>query len=104
MRYKLKRDEYHTQIAAELITAGFSVLDLSRVGEGCPDLLIARNNVSVLVEIKTAIGRKAAIDRLRPNQVSFIKNWKGPVIVAYNVSEISYEFNLLLKRRSSYAV
>jgi Holliday junction resolvase len=104
MSYKLKRDEFHSQIALELSEAGFSVLDLSRVGGGCPDLLIARNGVIAMVEIKTAIGRKAPLERLKPNQTEFHAGWKGPIITAFTASQVLYEFNLLIKRRAAYAI
>jgi Holliday junction resolvase len=104
MRYKLKKDEFHTQIANELIHCGFSVADCSRVGASFPDLAIARNNVCALVEIKTPKGRKTALERRTAGQVKFATEWKGPIIVAYNSAQIVYEFNLLLKRRAAYAI
>lgn len=104
MRYKLRKDSHHTAIANALTAAGFSVADTSRVGEGFPDLAIARNNVSAHVEIKTQIGRKSALERRTPAQIDFALTWKGPIIVAFSASEIIYDFNLLLKRREAYAV
>jgi len=104
MRYKLRKDERHGQIMAELQDCGFSVADLSRVGSGFPDLAIARNNVCALVEIKTPRGRKTALERRGPAQIEFARVWKGPIIVAYNASQIVYDFNLLIKRREAYAV
>jgi Holliday junction resolvase len=104
MKYKLRRDEFHTQIANELTEAGFSVADTSRVGDGFPDLAIARNNVEALVEIKTPRGRKTALERRSARQIDFARQWKGPIIVAYNASQIIYDFNLLIKRRGAYAV
>ena len=104
MRYKLKKDERHAEISGELVNAGFSVADLSRVGGGFPDLAIARNNVCALVEIKTPRGLKTALERRSQGQIDFAKLWKGPIIVAYNSSQIIYDFNLLIKRREAYAV
>ncbi len=103
LRYKLRKDELHTQITAELQSAGFSVADTSHVGNGFPDLAIARNNVSAHVEIKTRMGLKTALERRRPSQIEFARVWKGPIIVAFTASEIVHDFNLLLKRRYAYA-
>jgi Holliday junction resolvase len=104
MRFKLKRDEFHTQIANQLTEAGFSVHDTSRVGGGFPDLAIARNNVSAHVELKTPRGRKTALERRSAGQIEFANTWRGPIIVAYSASEIVHDFNLLIKRRGAYAV
>jgi Holliday junction resolvase len=104
MRYKLKKDSAHAQIADELVRAGFSVADTSRVAAGFPDLAIARNGVCALVEIKTPRGLKTALERRLQSQVDFAKGWKGPIITAYTASEIIYEFNLLIKKRQAYAL
>lgn len=104
VRYKLKKDEHHAAIAAALVKAGFFVEDLSAVGRGCPDLLISRNSVWCLVEIKTAVGHKTALDRLRPNQIVWHTLAKGPIITAYTATEIVRDFNLLIKRREAWAI
>ena len=83
---------------------GFSVLDLSRVGAGCPDLLVSKHGVNALVELKTPRGRKTALERRSAGQVQFAGQWKGPIITAYNAPQIVYEFNMLIKRREAYAI
>ncbi len=50
---------------------GFSVLDLSVVGQGCPDLLVGKDKKNFLLEIKSENGT------LTPAQVKFHKNWLG---------------------------
>jgi Holliday junction resolvase len=104
MRYKLRKDELHTQIANQLLEAGFSVADTSRVGGGFPDLAIARNGVCVLVEIKTPRGLKTALERRLKSQVDFARSWKGPLITAYTSTQIIYDFSMLIKRREAYAI
>lgn len=112
LRYKLRKDELHTQITAELQSAGFSVADTSHVGNGFPDLAIARNNVSALVEIKTLkylpklakTRHKTALEHRRASQIEFARVWKGPIIVAFSASEVVHDFNLLLKRREAWAI
>jgi Holliday junction resolvase len=104
MRYKLKKDEFHAGISTALMASGFSVSDTSRVGGGFPDLCISRNGVCCLVEIKTPRGKKTAHGRRSARQIDFARQWKGPIIVAYNASQIIYDFNLLIKRRGAYAV
>lgn len=104
MRYSSKRDKFHAQISTELREAGFSVSDTSRVGASFPDLAIARNGVCALVELKTPRGLKTALERRTEGQIKFGKEWKGPIIVAYNSSQVISDFALLMKRREAYAI
>ena len=52
MRRRARTDANHGDVVAALRKAGHYVLDLSRLGSGCPDLLIARRGRLVLVEVK----------------------------------------------------
>jgi Holliday junction resolvase len=112
MRLASKRDRFHAQISKELREAGFCVVDLSRVGSGCPDLAISRGGVWCLVELKTLkyvpklvkTRVKTASEGRGASQIDFHAKAKGPIITAYAVSEIVWEFNLLLKLRQAYAL
>ena len=68
---KKKVDLDQKMIIARLKEQGFSVLDLSAVGRGCPDLLIGKDGENFLIEIKSEKGT------LTPAQVEFHKNWQG---------------------------
>ena len=59
MRRAAKVDANHREIVATLRAAGCEVLDLSRVGGGCPDLLVYRTARGLLrlIEVKTENGR-----------------------------------------------
>jgi hypothetical protein len=70
--YKKRVDENQKQIIHTFIALGASVLNLSRVGEGCPDILIGYKGVICLVEIKR--DEKAAFTE---PQIKFMQNWKG---------------------------
>ena len=84
-----KVDKHHAAIVLELRQMGYSVLDLSRVGGGCPDLCIGRMGVTALVELKTPRGLKTALERRNQAQVEFGAQWNGsPVIVAYTASDV----------------
>lgn len=112
MRYKLKKDVFHGQISKELEEYGFFVADTSRLGHGFPDICISKMGVWALVELKTLAYSpkkattpvKSASDGLRLAQIDFHSKAKGPIITAYNASQIVYEFNLLLKRREAWAI
>ena len=70
--YKKRVDENQKQIIHTFTALGASVLNLSRVGEGCPDILIGYKNVSCLVEIK-----RNEQARYTDSQVKFMQNWRG---------------------------
>lgn len=82
MRRAARRDENQGEIEQAFRQAGCSVLDLSRVGGGCPDLLVARAGVSVLVEVKTATGA------LRQSQECFLRDWRGRAEVVRSVDDV----------------
>lgn len=70
--YKKRVDENQKQLVHTFIALGASVLNLSTVGRGCPDLLIGYRGKSVLVEIKR--DEKAAFTE---PQIKFMQNWRG---------------------------
>jgi rhamnose utilization protein RhaD (predicted bifunctional aldolase and dehydrogenase) len=70
--YKKRVDENQQQLVHTFIALGASVLNLSRVGQGCPDLLIGYKNKSVLVEIK-----KDSKSTFTEPQIKFMQNWRG---------------------------
>ena len=65
---------------------GYEVLDLSAVGNGFPDIIIAKHGDNDLVEIKTEKGR------LNELQEKFAAIWNAPVYVIRNVDE-AIDFN-----------
>lgn len=66
-----RRDTNHKAIVEALRAAGASVVDLSQVGRGCPDLLVGRGGVTRLLEVKEPGGK------LNHDQVDFIARWRG---------------------------
>lgn len=62
MRLRARVDGNHAEIVQALRKVGCRVLDLSKVGAGCPDLLVSlppRKHLPelVLMEVKTARGK-----------------------------------------------
>lgn len=75
--YRPKRvDINQSEIVRELRDRGFSVLPIHEVGKGVPDLLVAKDRYTVLVEVKSAKGK------VNPLQADFIDKWNGVVVVA----------------------
>jgi hypothetical protein len=63
-----KKDANQGEIVEVLEKSGFATEDMSHVGNGFPDLLVAYRNVMKLVEVKnrkTSYGRKGLNERQR---------------------------------------
>lgn len=85
-RYKAKTDANHAEIAQALRQAGCSVRDMSAVGQGFPDLLVALKGRTVALEIKD--GDKPPSGRkLTPQQKAFFNTWQGETAVVESVDE-----------------
>ena len=81
MRFRAKVDRNHAEIVKALRAAGRRVLDLSRVGQGCPDILVGWGGHQVLMEIKADKGK------LTPQQEAFRASWPCPVVIVRSVGE-----------------
>ena len=81
MRWQAKGDVNQPDIVAALEKAGCSVLDLSRVGKGCTDLLVGRDGCNYLMEVKTLTGK------LNTKQVKFHSEWRGKTYVVRTPEE-----------------
>ena len=72
-------DENQISIVRDLRKAHCRVLSLAALGQGAPDLLVQRNGVLYLLEIKD--GDKFPSQRkLTPHQIQFHKDWKVHVV------------------------
>lgn len=81
-RWDAKVDDNQRELVRGLRKLGRTVLDLSRVGKGCPDLLVGFRGKNTLLEVKGEKGK------LRPSQVDFIETWGGrEVRVVRNLEE-----------------
>jgi hypothetical protein len=77
-------DANHHEIVAALRGVGCSVMDLSPLGHGVPDLLVWNGRELRLLEVKnpkSTYGRNG----LNKNQAKFASDW--PVDVVYSVDE-----------------
>lgn len=87
---RARRDTNHAPIVKALKAAGRSVLDLSSVGGGCPDLLVGWGRLHMLLmEIKH--DREDGGGGNHPvteNQLEWHRQWKGlPVVVVRSPEE-----------------
>ena len=65
MRLAARTDANHAAVVRALRQVGASVLDLSRVGQGCPDLLVGYQGKNFLVEVKATAKKKLTKDQVR---------------------------------------
>jgi Holliday junction resolvase-like predicted endonuclease len=85
-------DGNHAQIVAELRAAGCHVEDLSAVGRGVPDLVVASPSGArmVFVEVKTRRGK------LREQQVAWFAKWPADLrMVARTAEEVLERLEML---------
>ena len=71
MRRAARVDGNHAEIVDCFKKLGCSVLSLAAVGKGVPDLLVAINGITWLVEVKMPNGKENEM------QVEFAITWKG---------------------------
>ena len=90
-------DENQKEIVKTFRELGASVLILSSVGKGCPDILVGITDVqgrkhNILVEIKD--GSKCPSKRkLTEDEQKFFDNWKGKVVIIDSIAEAIILFN-----------
>ena len=87
-----KVDKNQPAIVEALRKAGFAVVPLHAVGNGCPDLLVAKMNRCWLQEVKCEDGANSAKNRdlakcLTPDQHKFHYFWQGPIDVVWTPEE-----------------
>ena len=87
-RYAAKVDLNHSEIRDGLRQCGFEVLDLSRAGEGVPDLLVrSKNWYPLFMEIKSPGGR------LTPAEAKFAAMARGMYFIVYSLEEALERLN-----------
>lgn len=92
VRRAAKVDGNQADIVRALLELGFGILNLSRVGDGCPDLLVCHRHQETGVEMNVLVEVKTARGKLRPGQEEFIETWRGPVVVARSLSDVLRAF------------
>ena len=75
MTFAKRTDKNQQEIMDAMRKMGASVTDLSKVGKGCPDLLVGINQKTALVEIKSSSKAKYTI-----HQEKWLETWKGGTV------------------------
>lgn len=92
MRRAAKVDANQSEIVQALRQAGCSVLDLSAVGKGCPDLLVTTPvwpHELRLLEVKDG-SKPPSHRKLTADQETFHAQWRGPIHVVTCVESALY--------------
>jgi hypothetical protein len=87
MRLAGRTDGNQTEVVAGLRARGYSVLVMSGLGKGAPDILVGRHGQNVLVELKDP-ARPLSGRKLTPDEKVWHANWRGQVLVATHIDEI----------------
>lgn len=100
MRRAARTDENHAEIVNALRGIGCSVLDLSAVGKGCPDLLVTPPTfpscrIPVFMEIKNG-DKVPSARKLTKAQEKFHREWKGWI---YTVTSVEEALSVVLESR-----
>lgn len=88
-------DSNQNAIVGQLRKMGFSVAITSMVGNGFPDLVVAKSNRTVLVELKDP-SKPPSQQKLTLKELVFMELWKGEYIKATTVDEITKLFGKLI--------
>lgn len=82
-----RQDTNHAAIAEAFRRIGFCVRNTHMVGDGFPDLCIAKSGRTALVEIKDGT-RPPSQRRLTDAEISFIESWPGLVFVVETIDHV----------------
>ena len=92
MSFAKKVDKNQTSVVKALRDYGADVHLLHMVGSGIPDLLVAYEGHTILMEVKDGADKK-----FTPDQIKFIAGWKGGHLYRVNSSEEAIEVLKSLK-------
>jgi Holliday junction resolvase len=81
-----KIDANQTEIVKALRQAGCSVQSLAGVGNGCPDLLVARNGFMWLMEVKDGAKCPSA-RKLTDDEIAWRQRWNASVHIVEGVED-----------------
>lgn len=77
-----KTDSNQQSIIDHFRQLGYSVKDMSAVGQGFPDLIVSKMGDNILIEVKTESGK------LTTDQMKFISLWNSAVYLVRDAEDI----------------
>ena len=85
MRRAARVDANQAEIVEALRAAGVSVLVLSQLGRGTPDLLLGTHMGNLLLEVKDG-AKPPSARKLTPDEERFFSTWRGPKAVVHSTA------------------
>lgn len=87
MRRIARTDSNHTEVINAFRQLGWSVYSTHQLGGGFPDIVVAKNSFTALVEVKD--GNKPPSKRqLTPDEKIFHENWQGEIVIIESLDDI----------------
>jgi hypothetical protein len=86
MKYAAKADRNQPEIVAALRKFGAKVTPTHTVGQGFPDLVVAFNGRTFLLEIKDG-AKPPSARKLTPDQEKFHAAWTGEIHVVESIEQ-----------------
>ena len=87
MRRAARKDLNHNEVADVYRAHGWSVAETYQLGNGFPDLVVAKDGVTRLIEIKDRRGT------LTMAELTFAAQWRGECVVIRSVDEAIADAN-----------
>lgn len=94
MRRAANTDANQPALVEYLRSAGCSVAITAGVGNGFPDLVVAKARWTILVEVKDP-AKDSTHQKLNEKQVRFHANWKGAIFVLKSIDEAAQLLKIL---------
>jgi Holliday junction resolvase len=86
-KYAKRVDVNQKEVVKALRDSGCSVVHLHECGKGIPDLLVGKDNITYLIEVKR--DDKASFT---PAQLEFQRTWQGSPVVRINNPQEAIDF------------
>ena len=83
-----RKDGNHNGIAQAFRDRGFSVRDTHTIGDGFPDMVVAKHGQNILIEIKDP-GKPPSKRKLTRDEVVFSETWKGWYEIVETLSDVN---------------
>jgi Holliday junction resolvase len=87
MRRAAKADDNQPQIVKAFRQMGFSVAHTHTIGKGFPDIVVGRDGINTLVEIKDGDKVKSK-KQLTADEKEFHQMWLGEIVIIESIEEV----------------
>jgi hypothetical protein len=93
MRRAARVDANHAEVVSALKGAGYTVKSLAAVGQGMPDLIVAKSGETVLIEVKDG-NKPPSARKLTEPQEKFHREWAGRILTVTSPEDALRQLDL----------